>query len=48
MLSEWKRTRSLPQSEEVGSMNVRYSCSLYFEALHVISIGNAQVMCILY
>ena len=29
MLSEWKRTCSLPQSEEVGSViSVLYSCSL--------------------
>ena len=28
MLSEWKRTCSLPQSEEVGSVSVWYSCSL--------------------
>ena len=28
VLSEWKRTCSLPQIEEVGSVSVWYSCSL--------------------
>ena len=28
VLSEWERTCSLPQSEEVGSVRVWYSCSL--------------------
>ena len=28
MLSEWERTCSLPQSEEVSSVSVSYSCSL--------------------
>ena len=28
VLSEWERTCSLPQSEEVGSVSFWYSCSL--------------------
>ena len=28
VLSEWERTCTIPQSEEVGSVSVSYSCSL--------------------
>ena len=42
MLSEWERTCSLPQSEEVGSVSVWYSCSLVCLTLSILQEMNGK------